>query len=79
MHGFHGNLLYDSRDWGGRPTNSTISRVLQKVSSGGAVWFYFKLVRGDGIQILPNAGHHWSDNKIQFKLLFAGGQMIAKI
>ena len=31
MHGFHGNLLYDSRDWGGgggRPTNSIISRVL---------------------------------------------------
>ena len=31
MHGFHGNLLYDSRDWGGggRPTNSIISRVLR--------------------------------------------------
>ena len=32
MHGFHGNLLYDSRDWGGggggRHTNSIISRVL---------------------------------------------------
>ena len=28
MHGFHGNLLYDSRDKGGRPTNSIISRVL---------------------------------------------------
>ena len=33
MHGFNGNLLYDSRDWGGgggggRPTNSIISRVL---------------------------------------------------
>ena len=29
MRGFHGNLLYDSRDWGaGRPTNSIISRVL---------------------------------------------------
>ena len=28
MHGFHGNLLCDSRDWGGRPTNSIISRVL---------------------------------------------------
>ena len=32
MHGFRGNLLYDSRDWGGggggRPTNSIISRVL---------------------------------------------------
>ena len=36
MHGFHGNRLYDSRDWGGggggggggRPTNSIISRVL---------------------------------------------------
>ena len=28
MHGFHGNLLYDSREIGGRPTNSIISRVL---------------------------------------------------
>ena len=33
MHGFHGNLLYDSRDWGGGggvgwSTNSIISRVL---------------------------------------------------
>ena len=33
MHGFHGNLLYGSRDCGGggggdRPTNSIISRVL---------------------------------------------------
>ena len=28
MHGFYGNLLYDSRDRGGRPTNSIISRVL---------------------------------------------------
>ena len=28
MHGFHGNRLYDSRDLGGRPTNSIISRVL---------------------------------------------------
>ena len=28
MHGFHGNRLYDSRDWGDRPTNSIISRVL---------------------------------------------------
>ena len=27
MHGFHGNLLSDSRDWGGWPTNSIISRV----------------------------------------------------
>ena len=28
MHGYHGNLLYDPRDWVGRPTNSVISRVL---------------------------------------------------
>ena len=30
MHGFHGNHLYDSRDWGGggRPTHLIISRVL---------------------------------------------------
>ena len=28
MHGFHGNRLYDSQDWGGRPTKSIISRVL---------------------------------------------------
>ena len=30
MHGFHGNRLYDSRDWGegGRPINSIISRVM---------------------------------------------------
>ena len=28
MHGFHGNLLYDSRDLGGRPTNTIIFRVL---------------------------------------------------
>ena len=30
MHGFHGNLLYDSRDGGGggRSTNSIITRVL---------------------------------------------------
>ena len=31
MHGFHGNLLYDSRDWGRggvRHTNSIISRIL---------------------------------------------------
>ena len=27
MHGFHGNVLYDSR-LGGRPPNSIISRVL---------------------------------------------------
>ena len=29
MHGFHGNPLYDSREWGGdRPTNQIHSRVL---------------------------------------------------
>ena len=27
MHDFHGNPLYDSREWG-RPTNSFLSKVL---------------------------------------------------
>ena len=61
-------------------THIQIMRGSKKVLSEGVQLFlpFFKLMRGERIQLPLKAGHHRPASKTQFKRRFAGGPMVAQ-